>query len=80
MSDKRPFVIYHAELDGSSQPQVIYVGADKSAAFDALIEFVKSNYVSTGGIHIEWSEATNGVMHQGQDNAAAEAPSLAIAG
>lgn len=38
-----PFTLLHYYSDGSGKPEVIYLGTDKAAAFDALLLFLRKH-------------------------------------
>lgn len=50
MSDKA-FVLYHEYADNSGQATIVYVGSDKAAAFDALMN--RDEYWSLNELYIE---------------------------
>lgn len=59
------FALYRVWSDGSGQSEMIYIGSDKAAAFDALMAFSKREYFSGYDLRLDFastsaSEATNG--------------------
>lgn len=43
-----PFAIFHQYSDRSNKPEMIYVGIDKAAAFDALWKFLVDGETTNG--------------------------------
>lgn len=55
MIDK-PFVLYS---DQSGKPDIIYIGSDKAAAFDALMVFKSIEYFDSNNLHMEYALSLN---------------------